>query len=45
MNLTAKELLKAIKKNCLECCGSRNEIKKCKIKTCPLYKYRCLKTK
>jgi len=37
---TARELLIAIRKNCIECCGSRTEAKKCKIKSCPLYKYK-----
>jgi hypothetical protein len=33
--------LKAIRLNCLDCVGgSRDEVKKCEIKDCPLYKFR-----
>lgn len=33
--------IKAIRANCIECCcGDRNEVMNCPIKTCPLYPYR-----
>lgn len=35
------ELLSAIRKKCLDCSGGmRNEVRDCRIKDCPLYKYR-----
>jgi len=37
---TVKQLLVAIKKNCVECCGSIYEARKCEIKECPLYEFR-----
>ena len=36
-----KSPLKAIKKNCLECCGdNQNEVKLCTATSCPLYSFR-----
>lgn len=35
------ELLSAIRKKCLDCSGNmRNEVRDCKIRDCPLHKYR-----
>ena len=35
------ELLLAIRRKCMDCSGNmRNEVRDCKIVTCPLYKYR-----
>ena len=31
---------RAIKLKCLECCGTRNEVVKCPIKSCPLWAFR-----
>ena len=36
-----KSPLKAIKKNCIECCGdNQNEVKLCTATSCPLYNFR-----
>lgn len=33
--------IKAIKEKCLDCCcGQREEVKMCPVKTCPLYDFR-----
>jgi hypothetical protein len=38
---TKANILKAIRKNCLQCsCGSEKEIKLCTFTNCPLYPYR-----
>lgn len=38
---TAKELLSAIQRHCLECSGgSRKEVDRCKVSCCALWKYR-----
>ena len=38
---TPKSAIKAIRAKCIECSGdSRQEVKICPIKTCPLYAYR-----
>lgn len=35
------ELLSAIRKKCMDCSGNmRNEVRDCKIRDCPLHKYR-----
>ena len=35
------ELLSAIRRKCMDCSGNmRNEVRDCRIKDCPLYKYR-----
>jgi hypothetical protein len=35
-------LMTAIHRKCMECSGeSRNEVKSCKIKECPLFPFRC----
>lgn len=40
-NVTKTELLSAIRRKCMDCSGGmRNEVQDCKIKDCPLYKYR-----
>lgn len=39
--LSRTKLLKAIHKNCIECCaGITSEVKNCVMKECPLYPYR-----
>lgn len=41
MNLSEiKSPLKAIRANCLECCGSANEVKLCTVTKCALYPFR-----
>lgn len=36
-----KELIKAIRSKCYECCGqNKEEVKLCTVKTCPLFSYR-----
>lgn len=38
---TATELLQAVRKKCMDCCGNmRNEVRDCRIKACPLHGYR-----
>ena len=38
---TKANILKAIRKNCLQCsCGSEKEVKLCTFVNCPLYSYR-----
>jgi hypothetical protein len=38
---TKDELLRAIRENCMDCCGgSRKNVKNCRIDTCPLWPYR-----
>jgi len=32
--------LKQIRKHCLECCGTANEVKLCAVPNCALYEYR-----
>ena len=39
--MTITSPLKAIRQNCIECCGgSKNEVKLCTITSCPLYAFR-----
>ena len=39
--MTITSPLKAIRQNCIECCGgSKHEVKLCTIITCPLYDFR-----
>ena len=39
--ISKTKLLKAIHKNCVECCaGDRAEVRNCSMKECPLYPYR-----
>jgi hypothetical protein len=39
--ITIRKLLKAIRKNCLECSGgAASEVEQCSMKRCPLYAYR-----
>jgi hypothetical protein len=39
--ISARILLKAIRKNCLDCSGGvANEVADCSMKECPLYVYR-----
>ena len=41
MNASVKDLLSAIRKKCMDCCGNmRSEVQACRIKNCPLYPYR-----
>lgn len=41
MKANTKELLAAIRKKCMDCCGNmRSEVQSCNIKECPLYPYR-----
>ena len=38
---SATELLSAIRRKCMDCSGNmRSEVQGCKIKDCPLHKYR-----
>lgn len=40
-NPTATELLSAIRRKCMDCSGNmRSEVQGCRIKNCPLHKYR-----
>lgn len=40
-NPTPHELLSAIRAKCLDCtCGSRKEVERCKLESCPLWTYR-----
>ncbi len=39
--VTKAMLLSAIRRKCMDCSGNmRNEVRDCRIKDCPLYKYR-----
>jgi hypothetical protein len=41
MKATERELLSAIRKKCMDCSGNmRSEVRNCKLKDCPLHKYR-----
>lgn len=41
MKASVKDLLSAIRKKCMDCCGNmRSEVQACRIKNCPLYPYR-----
>lgn len=41
MKATVKQLLLAIRRKCMDCSGNmRNEVRDCRIVTCPLHKYR-----
>ena len=41
MKASVKDLLSAIRKKCMDCCGNmRSEVQACRIKDCPLYPYR-----
>jgi hypothetical protein len=39
------QLKEAIRKKCIDCCGSLSEAKRCQIKDCPLYPFKLGKTK
>ena len=39
--MSAEELLGAIRRRCLQCCGgSRNEVRGCRVRDCALWAYR-----
>ena len=38
--VTAEGLLRVIRKYCLRCSGSKNQVKACNIASCPLHPYR-----
>ena len=39
------KLKQAIRKKCIECCGSLSEARRCEMDDCPLFKYRLGKIK
>lgn len=41
--LTVPTLRNAIKKKCLDCASTQEEVKHCPIKTCPLYPFRVIR--